>query len=124
MGEGCPGTAMHVIHLARAHDPPSGGIRLLVDRLWPRGVSKAALPLDGWPKDLTPSTGLRRWFHADRTRRAEFEARYRAELDAAGPAVEAALEQARTGRLVLVTAVRDLEASHAAVLRDYLEERL
>jgi uncharacterized protein YeaO (DUF488 family) len=95
--------------------------RVLVDRLWPRGVQKAALDVDEWTKDAAPSAELRRWYGHDPELFTEFARRYRAEL--LRPPGADALEQLRgvargSGRLVLLTATRDVEHSGAAVLRD------
>ena len=97
------------------------GYRVLVDRLWPRGVSKADAALDEWLKDVAPSTELRRWYGHDPSRFAEFDRRYRAELDEP-PAADAArhLLDLHHLRLVLLTATRDVERSGAIVLRDHL----
>lgn len=108
----------------RAYDSagPEDGLRVLVDRLWPRGVTKEQAHIHTWPKTVTPSTELRHWFHADPHRRTEFERRYRQELS--GPEAEAELdvlrEAASTGPVTLVTAVRDPEHSHVPVLLDVL----
>ena len=102
-----------------------GGYRVLVDRLWPRGISKSAAALDEWAKDVAPSTGLRRWYGHDPARFEEFARRYRDELRQA-PAVEVVRRlRARAGNrsVILVTATRDLEHSGARVLRDVLVER-
>ncbi|MFF4494036.1 DUF488 domain-containing protein [Streptomyces sp. NPDC001546] len=92
-----------------------------MDRLWPRGLSKEAAAVDEWPKAVTPSAELRRWFHGGGSAR-EFRARYEAEL--AGPEAAAELERLRGlaagGPLTLLTAVRDPAASHAAVLAEHL----
>lgn len=116
----------HPIYLARVYDPldSTTGARLLADRLWPRGVAKADLGLSAWLKGAAPSDGLRRWLHADLGRWNEFTTRYRAQLDATPEAVEACLDWCRHGPVTLLTAVRDPEHSHAAVLKDYLSERL
>ncbi len=92
--------------------------RVLVDRLWPRGVQKAALDVDEWAKELAPSTELRRWYGHDPARFAEFDRRYRAELDRdpGAPVVERLRAYAGRGHLVLLTATRDVEHSGAAVL--------
>lgn len=95
---------------------PDDGYRMLVDRLWPRGVSKQRAELDEWAKDLAPSTELRVWFDHDPARFDEFAHRYRAELDG-NPAVEAARAHER---LTLLYAARDPQVNHAVVLRDYL----
>ncbi|WP_054812388.1 DUF488 domain-containing protein [Nocardia arizonensis] len=108
----------------RAYDAPetADGRRVLVDRLWPRGVRKEWAHIDSWPKALTPSTELRRWFHAEPGRRPEFEHRYRIELST--PEAEAELANLRAaaadGPVTLVTAVRDAEHSHVPVLLSVL----
>lgn len=114
------------LELARAYDPPAPGTyRVLVDRLWPRGVSKADAALDEWPKELTPSPDLRRWFGHEPARFAEFTRRYRREL--AEPEATGALvrlrDLAQSKRVVLVTATRDLEHSGARVLEQVLTGR-
>jgi uncharacterized protein YeaO (DUF488 family) len=112
----------------RAYEPPASGDgwRVLVDRLWPRGVSKARLQLDAWVRGLAPSTELRKWFRHDPDRWEEFVRRYREELRAAEQ--EALLsdltEHARHGTVTLIYAARDTEHNEAAVLQDVLQERL
>ena len=101
---------------------PEDGLRILVDRLWPRGVSKAALKYDAWPRELAPSTELRTWYGHDPKRFTEFRRRYRKELSAQREAV-AALRATIKGRAAtLITAVRELNLSHAVVLRELLLE--
>jgi uncharacterized protein YeaO (DUF488 family) len=99
-----------------------GGFRVLVDRLWPRGVRKADAGIDEWLKDAAPSTELRRWYGHDVSRFDEFTRRYRAEL--ARPPASAAVEHleaiADRQLLTLITATRDVDHSGAAVLRDHL----
>jgi uncharacterized protein YeaO (DUF488 family) len=101
------------------YDEPTGqGYRVLVDRLWPRGMSKDALVFDEWAKEVAPSTELRRWYGHDPERFAEFAERYRAELREP-PAADALAALAKAGRrrsLVLLTATRDVEHSGATVL--------
>jgi uncharacterized protein YeaO (DUF488 family) len=107
------------IVVRRVYDDPRGTrgeYRVLVDRLWPRGVRKDELHMDEWAKDLAPSTELRRWYGHDPSRFGEFERRYVRELSSA----DAARLRAHKGALVLLTATRDVEHSGAAVLRDYL----
>ena len=94
------------------------GYRVLVDRLWPRGVDKAAAALDEWARELAPSDRLRRWFHADRSRWPQFARRYRAELEAQAGALETL--RARERPLTLLTAAREIEKSHVGVLRRLL----
>ncbi|MDR0808584.1 MAG: DUF488 family protein [Gemmobacter sp.] len=110
------------ILIARVYDPPGTwiGACLLVDRLWPRGVTKAELPLEGWPRDLTPSTALRKWFHADPSQWEEFRQRYLDELAARPEAMADCLALCRRGPVTLLTAARDRERNHAIVLRDHL----
>ena len=110
----------------RLYDPPetSDGLRCLVDRLWPRGISKAHVPWDRWDRDLAPSPELRVWYGHDPARFEEFRRRYEAELEA--PERAAALArlraQAATGTLTLLTATRQVELSAAAVLAEALAE--
>ena len=101
------------------------GYRVLVDRLWPRGVTKADAALDEWLKDAAPSTELRRWYSHDVQRFEEFARRYRAELRRrpAADAVERLLELAGTETVTLVTATRDVEHSGARVLQEHLTRR-
>jgi uncharacterized protein YeaO (DUF488 family) len=99
---------------------PSDGIRILIDRLWPRGVAKDKLTLDLWAKGLAPSNELRRWYRHEPARFAEFRRRYLAELKAVHGEL-AELRAAVRGRTVtLLTATRELSLSHAEVLRDVL----
>lgn len=116
------------IHLCRAYDIRAGtvpvGARLLVDRLWPRGITKADLPIDAWLKDVTPSTALRKWFGHDPARWADFTNRYLDELRAVPKAVDVALEWCRKGPVTLIYASKDTDHSHALVLRDHLAARL
>ncbi|MEV5433261.1 DUF488 family protein [Streptomyces sp. NPDC052701] len=113
------------VRVRRVQEPPEpdDGVRVLVDRLWPRGVSKDTARVDEWPKALTPSAGLRRWYHAGEGSYEEFRARYEAEL--AAPEAAGLLDHvralAREGPVTLLTAVRTPERSHAAVLARLLE---
>lgn len=100
------------------------GYRVLVDRIWPRGVAKDKAKLDAWHKELAPSNKLRRWFGHDRERWDEFSKAYRAELDDCDPRVIDELrEHAREDRLTLLFAARDIEYNNAVVLADYLEKQ-
>ncbi len=114
------------IGLKRAYDPPAGsdGYRALVDRVWPRGITKDALRLDAWLRDLAPSTALRKWFAHDPKKWEKFRDRYFAELDGQGPAIEELARRAGAGRVTLVFAARDSERNNAVALKDYLERRL
>jgi uncharacterized protein YeaO (DUF488 family) len=112
---------VHRIHLARVHDGElPDGRRFLVDRVWPRGVRKEALHLDGWLQDAAPSTELRRWFGHDPARWEEFRRRYTAELAARPDTWRPLLEAARAGDVVLLFAARDVARNNAVVLRDHL----
>jgi uncharacterized protein YeaO (DUF488 family) len=108
--------------IKRVYDDPadSDGFRVLVDRLWPRGVSKARAALGLWLKDVAPSTELRTWFHHTPGGFDEFARRYRAEL-AVSPAVDELRGLERTHpTITLLYSVRDPEHNHAAILADYL----
>ncbi|MER7110036.1 DUF488 domain-containing protein [Streptomyces sp. NPDC000229] len=110
----------------RIYDPadPGDGVRVLVDRLWPRGLAKADAHVDEWPKSLTPSTELRRWYHAaEGDAYEEFRRRYEAELaePEAAEALDRLRELARKGPLTLLTASKEPDRSHAAVLVELLK---
>lgn len=99
------------------------GLRVLVDRVWPRGLTKAAADLDEWLRDIAPSTDLRRWFGHDPDRFGEFEQRYRAELaDADHHDALMHLQSLTSGQVTLLTATKDLEISHATVLAQVATE--
>lgn len=111
------------ILLKRAYDPPAraDGRRFLVERLWPRGVTREALAVEAWLKDLAPSAGLRKWYGHDPAKWPEFRRRYLAELANNAASVKLLREAAQRGPVALVFAARDPERSSAAVLRTYLE---
>lgn len=111
-----------MINLKRAYDSASkdDGVRILVERLWPRGVKKGALRLDSWLKDVAPSTKLRQWFSHDPAKWAEFQRRYSVELDAKPEVVEPIVNAARRGRVTLVFSTHDAERNNAVALRTYL----
>lgn len=113
------------IGIKRVYEKPSAedGLRILVDRLWPRGLSKAALQLDAWPRALAPSTALRKWYGHDAALFAEFRRRYRDELAAHQDELAALRATMRGRRATLLTATRELDLSHAQVLRELLEEQ-
>lgn len=114
------------ISIKRAYDPaaPGDGYRVLVDRLWPRGIRKQALPLDEWNKDVAPSTELREWFGHDPERWAEFQKRYRHELSDAQhqTALRSLLKSADHRSLTLIYAAKDLKHNHALVLQAVLRD--
>jgi uncharacterized protein YeaO (DUF488 family) len=116
------GLAADRIALKRAYEPaaPRDGTRVLVDRLWPRGVSKEAAAIDHWMKELAPSTELRKWFGHDPARWPEFRRRYTAELRQQAEAVAQLRALARKGRVTLVYAAHDEEHNDAVVLRTVL----
>lgn len=115
-----------MIQIKRAYDPPgqTDGTRILVERLWPRGIRKEALKLDDWLKDAAPSTELRKWFSHDPEKWPEFQRRYRAELDANPDAWQPILEAAKTSRVTLLFSSHDAEHNNVVALKAYLEERL
>lgn len=113
------------IRIKRAYDEPSAddGYRLLIDRLWPRGVSRDRAALDEWNKDLAPSGELRTWFGHDPERFDEFRRRYTAELRDRGEEIDALRRRAEEGPLTLVYAARDAEHNDAVVLAEILRDR-
>ncbi len=120
---------MHMaLQIKRIYDPfqAGDGTRLLVDRLWPRGVSKEGARLDGWAKALAPSGGLRTWFGHKAENFAEFALLYRAELDASKEAqamAEQVILQSGEGMVTLLYGAKDPQINHAIVLKTYLEEK-
>ncbi|MCO5132353.1 MAG: DUF488 family protein [Xanthobacteraceae bacterium] len=110
------------IALKRAYDPPdeADGVRVLVDRLWPRGLTKASAAIDHWAKDIAPSTELRKWYHHDHAHWDEFRQRYLAELKDKGPQIEALRKLAAAGPITLVYAARGTSDVNATVLREVL----
>ncbi|HVY61184.1 MAG TPA: DUF488 domain-containing protein [Planctomycetota bacterium] len=116
---------MNEIRLRRVYDPPGRGEgkRFLVERLWPRGVKKEMLAIDGWLRDVAPSTELRKWFSHDPARWAEFRRRYQAELADNQAAWRPLLEAAREGAVTLLYSSRDTEHNNAVALRAFLERK-
>ena len=110
------------IRIKRAYDPPArdDGARVLVDRIWPRGVTKEEAALALWLKDVAPSTALRKWFGHDPARWAEFRRRYRAELDENRGAVEQIRGLMKSGRVTLVYGAHDPAHNNARALAEYL----
>lgn len=108
--------------MKRAYDAPSDtdGLRVLVERLWPRGLSKANAAIDHWVKDVTPTPQLRTWFGHRPERWEEFRKRYRAELIANTATVDALRKLCAGRRVTLVFAAKDLDRNGAAVLREFL----
>jgi uncharacterized protein YeaO (DUF488 family) len=115
---------MRNIEIKRIYDEPvrSDGYRVLVDRLWPRGVTKERAQLNEWAKDVAPSTALREWFSHDPKRMREFRTRYLHELHAADPPGLAALaKESEKGRVTLLYAAHDPKVNHATVLKEAIE---
>ena len=115
-----------MINLKRAYDPATSadGIRLLVERLWPRGVKKTSLRIKGWLKDVAPSTELRKWFSHDPAKWDEFQKRYFDELMANPDAWEPILQAARHGAVTLIYSSHDTEHNNAVALQEFLNKRL
>jgi uncharacterized protein YeaO (DUF488 family) len=114
------------IRLKRAYEPAaaSDGFRVLIDRLWPRGVSRERAKLDEWERDLPPSASLRRWFGHDPSRFEEFRRRYIEELRGQRPRLAELRRRARTSTLTLVYSARDTEHNDAVVLAEILRRGL
>ncbi|EST39630.1 hypothetical protein N566_00880 [Streptomycetaceae bacterium MP113-05] len=114
------------VRVRRVYDEPGpdDGARVLVDRIWPRGMRKERAALDEWAKDVAPSDELRRWYGHDPGRYADFARRYRVELAESGRAQALARlrDRAASGRLTLLTATRNVDHSHATVLTVELSE--
>ncbi len=113
------------IVVKRIYDPPaeSDGTRVLVDRLWPRGVSKGDAQIDNWMKDIAPSDALRRWFNHDPKRWPEFVTRYHKELHRHGDLVAELRAVASRGRLTLIYSAKDTDHNNATALKGYLLRR-
>jgi len=115
-----------MLRIKRTYDPPTrgDGLRILVERLWPRGITKEALAADAWMKEVAPSTELRRWFGHRVERWEEFRRRYREELSRNPAAWEPILEAERRGTVTLLYSAHDVAHNGAVVLREYLMKRL
>jgi uncharacterized protein YeaO (DUF488 family) len=111
-------------HIKRAYAAPAAndGLRVLVDRIWPRGLKKEEAKIDWWPKEIAPSTELRKWFSHDSEKWNEFENRYFKELDGRQELIGELLAKAGGG-LTLVFAAKDEEHNNAVALKHYLEKR-
>lgn len=112
-----------MIRLKRVYDKtaPEDGARFLVERLWPRGVTKASLRIDAWLKEAAPSDALRRWFAHDPAKWDEFRRRYRAELTDRPEAVKKIHAAAHRGTVTLIYSSRDAEHNNAVALKQYLD---
>jgi uncharacterized protein YeaO (DUF488 family) len=114
------------IALKRAYETParSDGFRILVERLWPRGLSKKDAGIDLWAVEVAPSPALRRWFDHDPDRWAPFKRKYFAELRTRKDALEPILERARAGKVTFVFAARETRFNNAVALKEYVERRI
>jgi uncharacterized protein YeaO (DUF488 family) len=114
-----------MIKLKRAYEDPSraDGARILVERLWPRGLSKERAALDLWLKDVAPSPALRKWFAHDPAKWEQFQDRYRRELEGKDDDVQLLKQKGKHGTVTLVYAARDEEHNSALVLKQFLEGR-
>lgn len=114
------------ISLKRAYAEPSNtdGYRVLVDRVWPRGVTRERLQLDAWVKELAPSTELRKWFAHDPEKWKQFKRKYFSELDECSEEVGRLLEMLATGRVTLVYSARNDKFNNAIALKEYIEHRM
>lgn len=112
----------HTVQVKRAYEPPakSDGVRILVDRLWPRGLNKAHASVDLWLKDIAPSVDLRRWFKHQPERWSEFVRRYSAELDRKPTSIAALRGAVKHGRVTLLFGARDQRRNSAVALHHYL----
>lgn len=110
--------------LKRVYDNPAkaDGRRVLVDRLWPRSLTKKEARLDDWLKEIAPSTRLRKWFGHDPARWTEFKKRYAAELEGQREQVEQLARQAKKRTVTLLSAARDIEHNNAAALKEHIEK--
>lgn len=113
-----------MIQVKRVYEPasPRDGKRFLVERLWPRGMKKENLKMDGWLKDVAPSNELRRWFAHDPAKWAEFQRRYHTELRSHSDALTPLMAAARRGTVTLLYSAHDVEHNNAIVLKGYLEK--
>ncbi|TKB82142.1 MAG: DUF488 family protein [Nitrospira sp.] len=118
--------ASTLVRIKRVYAPVAegDGYRILVDRLWPRGVSKVAARIDLWMRDLAPSTALRRWFNHDPVKWKEFCERYRIELREQQPLLDAVRQQAKEGPVTLVYSARDEEFNQVAVIQLVLKQSI
>lgn len=112
------------IERAYSKQPSKEGKRFLVDRIWPRGIKKEQLDLDGWLKEVAPTNQLRRWFGHDPEKWEAFQQRYHKELDAHPEAWQPLLEEARQGDVILIYGARDTEHNQAVALKAYLDKKL
>ena len=117
---------MNGIQIRRIYEPPApeDGARVLVDRLWPRGVKKERLRLTGWLREVAPGDALRQWFKHDPAKWNEFQRRYAAELESNPQAWQPLLQAARKGNVTLLFGAKDPEHNNAVALKAFLEQKL
>ncbi len=113
------------IRVKRVYEPPSksDGRRVLVDRLWPRGLSKAGAKIDYWPKEIAPSTELRKWYGHEPDKWPEFKRRYFKELKSKAAAVQALLDYVGSGKVTFVYGSKEERLNNVAALKEYLDKR-
>lgn len=113
-----------MIATKRIYDDAKGedGIRILVDRLWPRGITKERANVDEWMRDIAPSDQLRRWYHHDPEKWPEFRTMYQAELRSKQQLVDKLRRRSRTARITLLYSAKDKERNNAIALREFLED--
>lgn len=111
-----------MVKIKRIYDPPStdDGRRILVDRLWPRGIKKEEAAIDEWLKEIAPSNELRKWFSHDSSKWQEFKDRYKKELKEKWDLVDAIRSESKKGRVTLLFAAKDLDHNNAAVLKELI----
>ncbi len=115
-----------MLRIKRVYDTPSrdDGKRILIDRLWPRGLRKEEAHIDEWVKDVAPSTGLRKWFNHDPVKWGEFRRQFFAELDAEQESVDNIIAAARKGTVTLLFGSKEKRYNNAAALKEYLDSRM
>lgn len=115
-----------VIQVERIYQNPNGnnGFRILVDRFWPRGLSKDKVKIDLWQKDIAPSNSLRKWFSHDAKKWNEFKARYFEELEKNSKSVNSILDRVKDGSITLLFGAKDEKCNNAIALKEYLEQKL
>ncbi len=114
-----------MIKIKRIYDPPApeDGFRILVDRLWPRGLSKSKARVDLWAKELSPSNELRKWYHHDAEKWAEFKKRYRSEIVDKQEAFDSIIRKAREGTVTLLFSSREKKWNNAAALQEFIKRK-
>jgi uncharacterized protein YeaO (DUF488 family) len=111
-----------MIKIKRVYDPPEAddGKRILIDRLWPRGIKKESLEMDEWLKDIAPSDGLRKWFSHDPAKYHEFKKRYVKELEKKKETIERIRDEAKKETVTLLFSAKDVEHNNATILKEVL----